>query len=242
MIKIDNIYKSFKKSDIKALSNISFSVKRGESTALLGENGAGKTTLIRIISTILKPDSGSCRINNFCTAKNPEKVRKSIGILQGAESGLYDRLTAYENIEYFGHLHGIEKKTIKNRINQFSEILEMDDFLLRRCGTFSKGMKQKTAIARALIHDPEVIILDEPTSGLDLSAAKKVQDFILFMKENGKSILFSSHNMQEILKTADTLIIIHKGQIRDHGKQDELELKYSMDIENIFHYLTGGMK
>lgn len=242
MIKIDNLYKSFKKSDIKALSDISLNVKRGESAALLGENGAGKTTLIRIISTILKPDEGSCRINSFCTVKEPEKVRKSIGILQGSESGLYDRLTAYENIEYFGNLHGIEKREIKKRINQFTEILEMDDFLHRRCGTFSKGMKQKTAIARALIHDPEVIVLDEPTSGLDLSAAKKVQDFILFMKQNGKSILFSSHNMEEILKAADRLIIMHKGIIKAHGNREELELKYSMSIENIFHHLTGGMK
>ena len=242
MIEADRLSKSFKKSRIKALSNISFTVKKGEAAALLGENGAGKTTLIRIISTILRPDSGTCRINNFCSVNNPEQVRKNIGLLQGGEAGLYDRLTAYENIEYFGLLHKIKKETIKKRISMFSDILEMEDFLHRKSGTFSKGMKQKTALARALIHDPEVIILDEPTSGLDLGASKKVQDFILFMKKNGKSILFSSHSMQEILKTADKLIIMHKGKIEDSGSRVELEKKYSSDIEKIFYTLTGVQK
>ena len=124
----------------------------------------------------------------------------------------------------------------------FSEILDMEDFLNRKSGVFSKGMKQKTAVARSLIHDPEVIILDEPTSGLDLGAAKKVQDFILFMKNSGKSILFSSHSMQEILKTADNLIIMHKGIIKDSGSREVLEAKYRTDIENIFYSLTGVQK
>ena len=242
MIEIKSLNKSFKKSGVKALSDISFSVDEGESVALMGENGAGKTTLIRIISTILKPDSGSCLINSFCTVKNPEKVRRSIGILQGGESGLYDRLTAYENIEYFGNLHGIDRHTIKKRIDMFSEILEMDDFLERRCSSFSKGMKQKTAFARSLIHDPAVVILDEPTSGLDLTAAKKVLDFMLFLKNSGKSILFSSHNMPEILKVSDRIIIIHKGSIMDSGTENEFKNKYSRDMENIFHLLTGGVK
>ncbi len=124
----------------------------------------------------------------------------------------------------------------------FSEILDMEDFLNRKSGVFSKGMKQKTAVARSLIHDPEVIILDEPTSGLDLGASKKVQDFILFMKNSGKSILFSSHSMQEILKTADNLIIMHKGIIKDSGSREVLEAKYRTDIENIFYSLTGVQK
>ncbi len=115
LIEVSSLSKSFKKSHIKALSNISFSVKKGEASALLGENGAGKTTLIRIISTILKPDSGTCRIKNFCSVNNPEQVRKNIGLLQGGEAGLYDRLTAYENIEYFGLLHKIDRETIKKK-------------------------------------------------------------------------------------------------------------------------------
>ena len=239
MIQIENISKSFKKSNIKALSNVSFNVEKGESVALLGENGAGKTTLIRIISTILKQDSGKCTINSFCSLREPDMVRKSIGILQGGESGLYDRLTAWENIEYFGLLHQIEKETIHKRIKLFTEILEMEDFLHRRSGTFSKGMKQKTAIARSLIHDPEIVILDEPTSGLDMTASKKVQDFILYMKKNGKSILFSSHNMPEILKLSDRLVIMHKGEIIDSGTRKEIETRYKMDMENAFHFLTG---
>ncbi len=239
MIRIENLNKSFKKSNINALKNISFNVERGESVALLGENGAGKTTLIRIISTILRPDSGTCLINDFCSVSEPLKVRRNIGILQGGETGLYDRLTAYENIEYFGQLHGIGRETIRKRIKQFAEILEMDDFLNRRCGTFSKGMKQKTAIARSLIHNPEIIILDEPTSGLDISASKKVQDFIHFIKGKGKSILFSSHDIQEIIKISDRIIIMHKGTIIDSGKRKDLENRYSKDIESIFHSLTG---
>ncbi len=240
MIRIENLTKHYRGAEVPAVDNISLHIRKGEAAALLGENGAGKTTAIRILSTLLKPDSGDCLINSFSILKDPENVRKNTGILLGGETGLYARLTAGENIEYFGRLHGIDIKTIKERTAMFSRILDMDKFLDRRCATFSKGMKQKTAIARSLIHDPPVIILDEPTSGLDLSVSRKVREFILFLKNSGKSVLFSSHNMGEVLKTADRIIIMHSGKIIDSGKPSELEKKYSMEMEDIFHFLTGG--
>jgi sodium transport system ATP-binding protein len=239
LIKIDKLTKKYKSSEQKAVDSISFNVAEGESVALLGENGAGKTTAIRMISTILKPDSGNCRVNSFSIFDEPENVRKNIGILLGGETGLYARLTARENIEYFGYLHGLNPERIKERICHFSNILNMNHFLERKCQTFSKGMKQKTAIVRSLIHDPPVIILDEPTSGLDITSARTVQNLVLKLKKENKSILFSSHNMREVIRIADRIIIMHKGRIIDSGTPADLESQYEMDIEEIFHNLTG---
>lgn len=240
MIKIENISKKYKGSDQKSVDGLSLQVAEGESVALLGENGAGKTTTIRILSTALKTDSGNCTVNGFSILDKPECVRKNIGVLLGGETGLYGRLTARENIEYFGNLHGIDKKLTRERILRFTEILDMTHYLDRKCMTFSKGMKQKTAVVRSLIHNPPVIILDEPTSGLDISSARIVQDLIMQLKEENKSILFSSHNMREVLRIADRIVIIHKGVVIDSGTPKDLESQYGLDIEDIFHKLTAG--
>lgn len=238
MIKVNNIAKKFK--DVEAVKGISFEVNKGEIVGLLGENGAGKTTTLRMLATMLKVTSGNATINGFDLVNEPEKVRHQIGILFGGEAGLYDRLTARENIEYFGQLNNMTDENLKSRTEELLKKFEMSEYADRRVGKFSKGMKQKVAIARSIIHDPEVMLFDEPTSGLDVSAAKIVHDFISDCKNEGKAIIFSSHTMDEVRKLCDRVIIIHKGSIVESGSFEELKQKYNEDdLEKIFLRLVG---
>ena len=241
MIEVKELKKSFKNVD--AVKGISFEVKKGEIVGLLGENGAGKTTTLRMLATMLKPTGGDALINNHSVIKEPSKVRGEIGILFGGEIGLYDRLTAKENIAYFGELNGMNKAEIDKSISELSELLGMEEFIDRRVGKFSRGMKQKVAIARSIVHRPSVMLFDEPTTGLDVTAAKIVQDFILKCKKDDKAIIFSSHSMQEVEKLCDRVVIIHKGAIVAEGTLEELKEKYNNnDMEEIFMNLVGGDK
>ncbi len=238
MIEVNELSKEFK--TIKAVDNISFTVNNGEIVGLLGENGAGKTTTLRMLATMLKPTDGSAKINNYQITEEPEKVRESIGILFGGEVGLYDRLTAYENIKYFAELNGMGKEEIKARINYLSELLEMKEYIKKRVGKFSRGMKQKVAIARSIVHNPSVMLFDEPTAGLDVTASRIVQDFILKCKKENKAIIFSSHSMREVERICDRIVIIHKGKIVDEGTVSFLKEKYKNDdMEEIFMNLVG---
>lgn len=239
MIEILNLSKEFK--NVKAVDNISFNVKKGIVFGLLGENGAGKTTTLRMLATILKPTNGTAIINGFDLLKEPEKVRSQIGILFGGETGLYDRLTARENIKYFGRLNGLSEKEVNKRIEELTKYLEMDDYIDRRAGKFSKGMKQKVSIARSIIHNPPIMFFDEPTSGLDVTAIRLVHDFIRKLKEEGKTIIFSSHSMSEVEKLCDEVAIINKGRIVEVSSIDNLKEKHnSSDLEEIFIKLVGG--
>lgn len=211
MIQINSISKSFKKCD--ALKNISFTVDDGEIVGLLGENGAGKSTLLRTLSTMLKPDYGSAQIDGNDLENDPDKVRKSVGILFGSEVGLYERLTARENLAYFANLNGMSRDEISKRINDLSEEFDFKNYIDKKVGTFSRGMKQKVAIARTIVHDPHVILLDEPDAGLDFKASKIILDFIESSKQNQKSIIFSSHSIENIKNYSDKMVVIHKGQI-----------------------------
>lgn len=238
MIQVQNLSKQFKK--IKAVDNISFEVNNGEIVGLLGENGAGKTTTLRMISTMLKASGGTALINGYDINKEASKVRGEIGILFGGEVGLYDRLTAKENIKYFAELNGMSAEEAEASINNLTEKLKMEDYIDRRVGKFSRGMKQKVAIARAIVHEPTVILLDEPTAGLDVSASKLIHDFIRECKSNNKAIIFSSHSMNEVERLCDRIIIIHKGAVIENGTIDEIKNKYSNDnMEEIFMNLVG---
>ncbi|WP_461207530.1 ABC transporter ATP-binding protein [Clostridium sp. DL1XJH146] len=238
MIEVKELSKEFK--NIKAVDNISFSVNNGEIVGLLGENGAGKTTTLRMLATMLKPTGGSAVIDNYEITKDPEKVRESIGILFGGEVGLYDRLTAYENIKYFAELNGMKKEEIKTRIQYLSELLGMQEYIKKRVGKFSRGMKQKVAIARSIVHNPSVMLFDEPTAGLDVTASRIVQDFIIKCKKDNKAIVFSSHSMREVERICDRIVIIHKGKIVDEGTINFLKEKYDNDdMEEIFMNLVG---
>ncbi|WP_434305966.1 ABC transporter ATP-binding protein [Clostridium botulinum] len=233
MIEVKNLTKRFKKG-VTAVDNINFKANDGEILGLLGENGAGKTTTLRMLATMLKITEGEALINGHDVIKEADKVRGEIGILFGGEVGLYDRLTARENIKYFAELNGMSKEETNKSIEELAKNLDMTEYLDRRVGKFSRGMKQKVAIARSIVHNPSVVLFDEPTIGLDVTSAKIVQDFILKCKSDGRTIIFSSHTIPEVEKLCDRIVIIHKGKIVEEGKLKELEEKYNNSIEEIF--------
>lgn len=238
MIEVKSLQKHFK--DIKAVDNMTFTVHKGEVFGLLGENGAGKTTTLRMLATMLQPTGGNAIIDGKDLVKDPESIRNDIGILFGGETGLYDRLTARENISYFGLLNGIDKKEINNRIDKLCKQLNMEEYMDRRAGKFSKGMKQKVAIARSIVHNPKIMLFDEPTSGLDVSAIRVVHDFIRELKADGKTIIFSSHTMSEVEALCDRVAIMHKGTIVEIGTLEEIRAKHNGEkIEDIFMKLVG---
>lgn len=238
MIEIIGLSKSFKK--IKAVDNVSFQVADGEIVGLLGENGAGKTTTLRMIATMLKPTGGTVKVSGYDIVKQESKVRGEIGILFGGEVGLYDRLTARENIRYFAELNGLTKAETDESINYLIEMLDMGEYIDRRVGKFSRGMKQKVAIARSIVHNPSVMLFDEPTAGLDVTAARIVQDFITHCKRDNKAIVFSSHSMAEIERICDRIVIIHKGKILEQGTVADIKKRYnSGNMEDIFVQLVG---
>lgn len=238
MIEVKNLCKVFK--NVKAVDNISFQVKDGEIVGLLGENGAGKTTTLRLLATMLKPTEGTAIVNGFDINTEASNVRGETGILFGGEVGLYDRLTGRENIRYFAELNGMSRKESDESIDSITKSLGMEEYIDRRVGKFSRGMKQKVAIARSIVHNPSILLFDEPTAGLDVTAARIVQDFILKCRKDNKAIIFSSHTMSEVEKLCDRIIIIHKGSILEQGTVEQLKEKYrNTDMEEIFMTLVG---
>ncbi|MDQ0230381.1 ATP-binding cassette domain-containing protein [Metabacillus malikii] len=237
MIDIQHVSRIFKdkKKTIEAVKNVSFQVKKGDVVGLLGENGAGKTTLLRMMSTVLEPSNGSINIDGIDIHKSPMKVKGKIGVLFGSETGLYDRLTAKENLEYFAKLHGMSQHETKARIDYLAVRFGMKDYLDRRVGGFSKGMRQKVTIARTLIHNPDIILFDEPTTGLDITSANMFRELIQQLRREGKTIIFSSHIMEEVSQLCQSIIMIHQGEmiyngsIKDLYKQEESE-----DLNYIF--------
>lgn len=237
MIEIFNISKKF--GNNFALDDVSFEVADNEIVGLLGENGAGKSTLLRILSTMLTPSDGTAEINGFDVVKYPNEVRKNIGILFGSEVGLYERLTARENLEYFAKLNGMDSKETKRRIDELVEKFSFGDYQNKQVVALSKGMKQKVAIARSIIHDPSVMLFDEPDSGLDFSAAKTVFDFMETCKSEGKSIIFSSHSMENIKNYSDRMVVIHKGKVVKTFSVEEYRKKYTeREINDILFNLV----
>lgn len=239
MIELRSVTKRF--GSFLAVDQLSFEVKPGVVLGLLGENGAGKTTTMRMMATLLTPTDGDIRINGFSVRQNSMQVRRQVGLLFGGDVGLYARLTARENIEYFGRLYDMHPEKVQQRVNELSHTLGMEEFLDRRVGAFSRGMKQKVAIARALVQDPQVILFDEPTTGLDVTAAQVFRTLIQNLRESGKTILFSSHNMGEVEKLCDRVVIIHKGKQRYEGTLPVLKQTYgSDDLDEIFMTVVGG--
>ena len=251
MINIKNLAKKFKVENPKKLSeqekkdprlqgrffhsviDVSFSVERGQVLGLLGPNGAGKTTTLRMLSTALQPNAGSVEINGTDVLKQPLLARQKIGFLSGS-TGLYGRLTGRENIEYFGQLHGMNKPAIAQRIDELSDLLEMETFLDRRCENYSTGMKQKTAIARAVLHKPEVVILDEPTTGLDIMATQTVLSFIRGLKKQGVPVIFSTHHLDEVAELCDRVAVIDKGRSQFDDTLDAFKSLADGSLHNAF--------
>lgn len=238
MIEIMELSKNFKK--ILAVDAINFHVAKGEIVGLVGENGAGKTTTLRMLATMLKPSSGTATVAGYDIVSQSSQVRGEIGILFGGEVGLYDRLTGRENIGYFAALNGMTSAETAASIDELIGLLDMEEYIDRRVGKFSRGMKQKVAIARSIVHQPSVMFFDEPTAGLDVSATRIVQDFILHCKQEEKAIIFSSHSMSEVEKLCDRLVIIHKGKIIEDGTVSQLKAKFGNDnLEDVFVQMVG---
>jgi sodium transport system ATP-binding protein len=230
MLELYGVCKSFPAKKEIVLSDITFSVKKGEVVALVGENGAGKSTLIRILSQILRLDAGSVFLNEVSFLENPGYMKQRTATLFSGESSLYDRLSARENIIYHARLNGIPREKYEKELKALIDELSLSNYIDYRVSTFSQGMKQRTAIARTLITDPEFIILDEPSSGLDIIAKESVKAIISRLKNNGKTVLFSSHSLDEIMSCADRIIILHAGRIVCDSSVDFFQSGREKDI------------
>ena len=241
MIRVNNLKKEFydkKRGKIQAVNDVDFHCRQGQIYGLLGPNGAGKTTTLRILATMMKPTEGEALVNGYNVVKEAHKVRQSIGFLSG-ETGLYDRFTPRETMLFFGRINGLSEKLISTRMNEIFQVLDMNSFKDVRVDKLSTGMKQKLSIARAIIHDPPVLIFDEPTVGLDVITARVVVNYIKGFREQGKCIIFSTHQMREAEKLCDEIAIIHKGRILSKGTLADLQAKFQeMDLEEIFFKLV----
>jgi sodium transport system ATP-binding protein len=242
MITANDLHKSFKTRAgvVNAVDGVSFSARDGEITGLLGPNGAGKTTTLRMLYTLMKPEGGTITIDGLDAAREPEAVRRALGVLPDAR-GVYKRLTARENIAYFGELHGMPKADIARRTQLLSAALDMDDILDRQTEGFSQGQRTKTAIARALVHDPKNVILDEPTNGLDVMTTRAMRGFLQQLKKEGRCVIFSSHIMQEVAALCDRIVIIAKGRVVASGTADELRAQTGeSNLEDAFVKAIGS--
>lgn len=237
MIEARGLSKHFhdkKRGQISAVDHVSFTCSPGSIYGLLGANGAGKTTTLRMLATILEPTDGTAIVFGHDIVEHPEKVRASIGFLSTA-TALYPRLTSQEMVEYFGRLNGLDEATLKKRVDDIFKRLDMDSFRDRRCDKLSTGMKQKTSIARTLVHDPPVMIFDEPTLGLDIMAARTIVNFIRECRQSGKTVILSTHIMSEVEKLCDVVGIIHNGKLLAEGTPAKLRDTYrENDLEEIF--------
>ena len=199
-----------------AVDGLSFRADEGKILGLLGPNGAGKTTLLRVLSTALTPSSGSVELDGVDVTTRPLEVRRRIGFLSG-NTGLYGRLTPRELVAYFGKLHGIPQPRLDKRVAELTDVLDMGTFMDRRCDALSSGMKQRVNIARTLVHDPDVIVFDEPTTGLDVQAAETILDLVERCRDEGKTVILSTHHMHEVERVCDRVVLIHEGKLRFDG-------------------------
>ncbi len=242
MIEVDNLTKSFRdlrRGQVLAVDHISFEARAGEIFGLLGPNGAGKTTAMRILCTVLRPTEGTARVAGFDVATQADQVRRHIGFVS-ANTAIYDRMSAWELVEYFGRLYSWEPEPLRERMEEVFETLQMNSFRDVLGAKMSTGMRQKVSIARAIIHDPPVLIFDEPTAGLDVLVARAVMDNIRQLRDLGKCILFSTHIMREVERLCDRVAILSQGRIQACGTLAELRQRYEQeDLEELFFRLVS---
>jgi sodium transport system ATP-binding protein len=238
VIEAKGLYKSF--GAVKAVDGVSFVARDGEITGLLGPNGAGKTTTLRMLYTLMKPDAGSVLVDGVDGAREPTVVRHALGVLPDAR-GLYKRMSARENIAYFARLQGLDDATARARIDALVAALDMRDIADRRTEGFSQGQRVKTAIARALVHDPRNVILDEPTNGLDVMATRAMRGFMRRLKDEGRCVLFSSHIMQEVAALCDRIVVIARGRVVADASPDALLAQTrAASLEDAFVAVIGS--
>ncbi len=240
LVQVQNLCKSYPDSvlgEFVALDNVSFVAKAGEVFGLLGPNGAGKTSALRILATILQPTSGSVRVFNFDVTKQADYVRHSIGFVSN-NTAIYDRMSAWELVEYFGRLYALPDDHLYPRMEKIFRTLQMEDFKECPGAKMSTGMKQKTSIARALIHDPPVLIFDEASLGLDVMVARALQSIVMDLRDQGKCIIYSTHIMREVERLCDRVAIIYKGKVIDTGTLEDLADRHQQnDFEELFFQL-----
>jgi sodium transport system ATP-binding protein len=242
MITVNDLHKQFKTKTgtVHAVQGVGFIAPDGQITGLLGPNGAGKTTTLRMLYTLMQPDAGSIAVDGFSAATDSAAVRTRLGVLPDAR-GVYKRLTARENIAYFGQLHGMSEALIAERTERLVAALGMAEFVDRQCEGFSQGQRTKTAIARALVHDPKNVILDEPTNGLDVMTTRALREFLLQLKAEGRCVIFSSHIMQEVAALCDRIVVIAHGKVMANGTPDEIRAQTGeTNLEEAFVKVIGS--
>ena len=243
MIQVENLrkeYSDMRRGKLVALDGISFEAREGRIFGLLGPNGAGKTSTLRILSTVLRPTGGIARVNGYDVVTQPAHVRHQIGFVS-ASTAIYERMTAWEMVEYFGRLYGMDKELLRDRMEALFQQLAMNDFRDILGGKMSTGMKQKVSIARAIVHDPPVIILDEATNGLDVIVARALMQIALQLRDQGKCIIYSTHIMREAERLCDEIAILHRGRIVVQGEVDQLrEMHGEHDLEELFFQLISA--
>ena len=243
MIELNNLTKVFRdrrRGEVRAVDGISFTCRPGRIFGLLGANGAGKTTTLRLLATLIEPTSGGGRVDGFDLITEPERVRSRIGFLSGT-TGLYGRLTVREMLAYFGHLNGMSGQALQARIDELIGLLEMDTFAKGRCDQLSTGQRQRVSIARSIVHAPPVMIFDEPTSGLDIMSSRTIMQFIERCRDDGRTVLFSTHVMSEVERLCDEIAIIHDGRLAGQGTLGELRERTGRQaLEAVFLSVVGA--
>ena len=239
MIEVARVAKTYVGSagePVRALDGVSLTARPGRIFGLLGPNGAGKTTLLRIVSTVLHPTSGSARVCGFDSVTQAADVRRHLGFLSGS-TGVYERLTPREVIEYFGRLFGLDAPALARRREELFALLGVGAFADRPCGTLSTGQKQKVTIARALVHDPPVLVFDEPTTGLDVLVARAVLEAVASLRSQARTLVFSTHILSEVERLCDDVAVVYRGRLLRNGTKDELRGTHAT-IEDAFFELV----
>jgi sodium transport system ATP-binding protein len=241
VIALEHLAKAFgKRREVQAVRDVSLVAPDGEITGLLGPNGAGKTTLLRMIATLVVPDAGRAEVDGQDVVADRYDVRRRIGVLSDAR-GLYPRLTARENVRYYGALHGLAGAPLERRIDALFDTLGLAGIADRRTAGFSQGEKMKVAIARALVHDPRTILLDEPTNGLDIMSVRMLRDELRTLRAQGRCLLFSSHVMQEVVALCDRIVVLSHGRVVAEGTAADLTAQAATtNLEDAFVALLGA--
>ncbi len=238
MIEVEGLKKSF--GAIQAVDGVSFRAQDGQITGLLGPNGAGKTTSLRLLCTLFRPDAGRVQVDGVSAADDASGVRRRLAVLPDAR-GLYRRLTARENIEYFGRLQGMDEASLRQRTDALITELDLRGIEHRRAEGFSQGERVKTAIARALVHDPQNVLFDEPTNGLDVMATRAMREVLRRLRASGRCVVFSSHVMQEVAALCDRIVVLAHGRVVANGTLEEIRAQAGTDnLEDAFVQLIGS--
>ena len=238
MIVVNDLHKAF--GEVNAVNGVSFKARDGEITGLLGPNGAGKTTTLRMLYSLLPPDQGEILIDGLDPTRDAMEIKRTLGVVPDSR-GLYSRLSARENIQYYGELHGMTRQAIRKRIETLTETLDMADFIDRRTEGFSQGQRVKVAIARAMVHEPQTVLMDEPSNGLDVMSTRALREYVRGLRAAGQSVVLSTHIMQEVAALCDRIVIIAKGEVAADGTAEELLLRSGCDsLEDAFVKLIGS--